>query len=212
MQDGTHTIERSGVVTSRVLAALYTELFDQRVDLAGTLLKPNMVLSGYEASSRAGVEDVAKQTLHCFTKHVPAAVPGIVFLSGGQSDEDATAHLNAMNATRPASVAAVLLLRPRFAGTGVESLGRQDGERRGGAAGVLPPREAELGRAHGHVRAGDGAGARDRVKLTDAGLETVLVFEDGIDLPEFAAFPLVDTDEGRAALKRYYTPVPRARP
>ena len=97
LQDGTHTIERSGMVTSRVLSALYTELFDQRVDLAGTLLKPNMVLSGYEASARAGVEDVAKATLHTFYKHVPAAVPGIVFLSGGQSDEDATAHLNAMN-------------------------------------------------------------------------------------------------------------------
>src|SRR5437879_1533369 len=68
LQDGTHTIGRSEFVTSRVLAAIYTELFDQRVDVAGTLLKPNMVLSGYEASSRAGVEDVAKQTLHCFSK------------------------------------------------------------------------------------------------------------------------------------------------
>ncbi|HEV7132966.1 MAG TPA: class I fructose-bisphosphate aldolase [Gaiellaceae bacterium] len=101
LQDGTHTIERSYHVTSRVLNALYTELFDQRVDLEGTLLKPNMVLSGYEASSRAGVEEVADWTLKCFAKHVPAAVPGIVFLSGGQSDEDATAHLNAMNARGP---------------------------------------------------------------------------------------------------------------
>ena len=101
LQDGTHTIERSGFVTSRVLAAVYTELFDQRVDVEGTLLKPNMVLSGYEASDRAGVEEVAEATLHTLTKHVPAAVPGIVFLSGGQSDEDATAHLNAMNAQGP---------------------------------------------------------------------------------------------------------------
>jgi fructose-bisphosphate aldolase class I len=101
LQDGTHSIERSGFVTSRVLAALYTELFDQRVDVEGTLLKPNMVLSGYGASERAGVEEVASATLHTLTKHVPAAVPGIVFLSGGQSDEDATAHLNAMNARRP---------------------------------------------------------------------------------------------------------------
>jgi fructose-bisphosphate aldolase class I len=99
--DGTHTVERAGYVTSRVLDALYTELFDQRVDLFGTLLKPNMVLSGYEASSRAGVDEVAEATLHTFYKHVPAAVPGIVFLSGGQSDEDATAHLNAMNARGP---------------------------------------------------------------------------------------------------------------
>ena len=76
LQDGTHSIERSGFVTSRVLAALYTELFDQRVDVEGTLLKPNMVLSGYEASERAGVDEVAEATLHTLSKHVPAAVPG----------------------------------------------------------------------------------------------------------------------------------------
>ena len=81
-----------------MLNALYTEMFDQRLDLPGTLLKPNMVLSGYEASNRAGIDEVAEWSLRCYYKHVPAAVPGIVFLSGGQSDEDATAHLNAMNA------------------------------------------------------------------------------------------------------------------
>ena len=101
LQDGTHSIERSYHVTCRVLAAVYTELYDQRVDVEGTLLKPNMVLSGYSAPSRAGVDEVADWTLKCFYKHVPAAVPGIVFLSGGQSDEDATAHLNAMNAKGP---------------------------------------------------------------------------------------------------------------
>lgn len=101
LQEGTHTIERSGTVTSRVLMAVYTELFDQRVDVAGTLLKPNMVLSGYDAASRAGVEEVAEATLRVLAKHVPAAVPGIVFLSGGQSDADATAHLNAINAHGP---------------------------------------------------------------------------------------------------------------
>jgi fructose-bisphosphate aldolase, class I len=101
LQDGTHTIERSYHVACKVLGALFTELLDQRVDLEGTLLKPNMVLSGYEASNRAGIDEVAEWTLKCFYKHVPAAVPGIVFLSGGQSDEDATAHLNAMNARGP---------------------------------------------------------------------------------------------------------------
>jgi fructose-bisphosphate aldolase class I len=101
LQDGTHTIERSYHVTCRVLDALYTELFDQRVDIFGTLLKPNMVLSGYDAPNRAAADEVAEWTLKCFYKHVPAAVPGIVFLSGGQSDEDATAHLNAMNARGP---------------------------------------------------------------------------------------------------------------
>jgi fructose-bisphosphate aldolase, class I len=101
LQDGTHTLEESNKATGRVLQAVYTELHDQRVDYRGTLLKPNMVLSGYDASDRASVEEVAKATLECFDKHVPAAVPGIVFLSGGQTDEDATAHLNAMNALGP---------------------------------------------------------------------------------------------------------------
>jgi fructose-bisphosphate aldolase class I len=101
LQDGTHTIEQSRKATGRVLQALYTELHDQRLDFTGTLLKPNMVLSGYEASDRAGVDEVAETTLECFYKHVPAAVPGIVFLSGGQTDEDATAHLNAMNVRGP---------------------------------------------------------------------------------------------------------------
>ncbi len=101
LQDGTHTIERSHHVTSLVLDALYRELFDQRVDVLGTLLKPNMVLSGYDSSNRAGEDQVAEMTLKCLYKHVPAAVPGIVFLSGGQSDEDATSHLNAMNARGP---------------------------------------------------------------------------------------------------------------
>src|SRR5438105_7219631 len=68
LMDGTHTIERAYHVTSRVLNALYTELFDQRLDIEGTLLKPNMVLSGYDASSRAGVDDVAEWTLRCFSK------------------------------------------------------------------------------------------------------------------------------------------------
>ena len=61
------------------------------------ILKPNMVLSGYDADNRAGVDEVASATVQCFLRSVPAAVPGIAFLSGGQSDEDATAHLNAMN-------------------------------------------------------------------------------------------------------------------
>ncbi|TML44876.1 MAG: fructose-bisphosphate aldolase class I [Actinobacteria bacterium] len=101
LQDGTHTIAESRKATGRVLQAVYTELHDQRLDFRGTLLKPNMVLSGYDASDRASADEVAEVTLECFYKHVPAAVPGIVFLSGGQSDEDATAHLNAMNARGP---------------------------------------------------------------------------------------------------------------
>ena len=101
LMDGDHSIERASKATGRAQQALFTELHDQRVDLYGTLLKPNMVLSGYEAGDRAGVNEVAEATLDVLTRHVPAAVPGIVFLSGGQTDEDATAHLNAMNSRGP---------------------------------------------------------------------------------------------------------------
>jgi fructose-bisphosphate aldolase, class I len=101
LMDGGHSIAASAKATGRVLQAVYTELHDQRLDLYGTLLKPNMVLSGYDASDRAGVDEVAEATVDVLSRHVPAAVPGIVFLSGGQTDEDATAHLNAMNARGP---------------------------------------------------------------------------------------------------------------
>jgi fructose-bisphosphate aldolase, class I len=97
LMDGEHTIDRSFEVTSAVLDALYEALFLQRVRLDGTLLKPNMVLSGYSCSQQASVEEVAEASVRCYRATVPAAVPGIVFLSGGQSDELATAHLNAMN-------------------------------------------------------------------------------------------------------------------
>jgi len=101
LMEGDHDLHTSAKTTGRVLNAVYTELHDQRLDLYGTLLKPNMVLSGYDALNRAGVDEVAEASLDEYDRHVPAAVPGIVFLSGGQSDEDATAHLNAMNAGGP---------------------------------------------------------------------------------------------------------------
>ena len=97
LMDGTHTIERSEAVTDRTLHLVFGELYRQRVPLEQILLKPNMVLSGYECPKQASVRDVAEATLRCFRRVVPAAVPGIVFLSGGQSDEAATAHLNEMN-------------------------------------------------------------------------------------------------------------------
>ena len=101
LMDGDHDIETSFVVTERTQRAVFTELFDQRVEREGMLLKPNMVLSGYDAADRADVRTVAEMTIRCLKNTVPAAVPGIVFLSGGQTDEDATAHLNAMNALGP---------------------------------------------------------------------------------------------------------------
>jgi fructose-bisphosphate aldolase class I len=98
LMDGPHDIERCFAVTEATLNAVYDELFAQRVVLEGTILKPNMVLSGTECKVQAGVEQVAAETVKCLKRTVPAAVPGICFLSGGQSDEDATAHLSAMNA------------------------------------------------------------------------------------------------------------------
>ena len=98
LMDGEHTIERCAEVTRSTLETVYQELDDQRVELNGTLLKPNMVLSGKDCPQQAGVEEVAQATVRCLRDAVPNAVPGIVFLSGGQSSELATAHLNAMNA------------------------------------------------------------------------------------------------------------------
>jgi fructose-bisphosphate aldolase class I len=99
LMDGDHTIERSEEVTQATLQAVFAELLDQLVALEAIVLKPNMVLSGYACSRQASVREVAERTLALFRRVVPAAVPGIAFLSGGQSDTLASAHLNAMNTT-----------------------------------------------------------------------------------------------------------------
>jgi fructose-bisphosphate aldolase class I len=101
LMDGPHPIDRCYEVTEATLEAVFNELFSQRVVYERMLLKPNMVISGNECSDQAGPEQVAKATIRCFRSVVPAAVPGIVFLSGGQSDEQATANLNAINAGGP---------------------------------------------------------------------------------------------------------------
>ncbi|MBK5115303.1 MAG: fructose-bisphosphate aldolase class I [Thermoleophilia bacterium] len=97
LMDGEHTIERSEEVTEMALRQLFAELAAQNVALTAMLLKPNMILSGYGCSRQAGVDQVAARTVDCFRRVVPAAVAGITFLSGGQSDEAAYAHLNAIN-------------------------------------------------------------------------------------------------------------------
>ena len=98
LMDGSHDIDQCEIVTENTLKALYHELHKQGVVLEGTLLKPNMVISGSECTKQAGINEVAERTVTCLKRSVPAAVPGIVFLSGGQSDETATLHLNSMNA------------------------------------------------------------------------------------------------------------------
>lgn len=101
IMDGSHSIERCEEVTQTTLIALFDALREQEVNLEGCILKPNMVISGSTASNRAGVQEVAERTLKVFKRTVPAAIPGIVFLSGGQSDLEATAHLGAMNKMGP---------------------------------------------------------------------------------------------------------------
>ena len=97
LMDGDHTIERCDRATRDTLAEVFAALRRHRVRFDGMLLKPNMVLSGSDCPTQAGVEQVAEATVACLRDNVPASVPGIVFLSGGQTDEAATAHLNAMN-------------------------------------------------------------------------------------------------------------------
>jgi fructose-bisphosphate aldolase class I len=97
LMDGPHTIERCYEVTERTLRRVFGALYDQRVPLDEMILRPNMVLSGTECPVQASVSEVAEATLRCFRNCVPAEMPGIVFLSGGQSDELATAHLSEMN-------------------------------------------------------------------------------------------------------------------
>ena len=97
LMDGAHSIDTSFDVTSNTLNTVFNVLQEHNIDLQGIVLKPNMVLSGYDCEHQANVEEVAQRTLECLTNHVPSDVPGIAFLSGGQSNENATFHLSEMN-------------------------------------------------------------------------------------------------------------------
>jgi fructose-bisphosphate aldolase class I len=99
--DGNHSIERCEDVTEETLRITFNELTEQRVYLEGMVLKPSMVVSGKDNARQAGVDEVAERTIRCLKRAVPAAVPGIAFLSGGQSAVSATEHLNAMNKLGP---------------------------------------------------------------------------------------------------------------
>jgi fructose-bisphosphate aldolase class I len=99
--DGDHSIERCQEVSEQTLKVTFTALFLHRVHLEGMILKPSMVVSGKDNPRQAGVDEVAERTLRCLKRTVPGAVPGIAFLSGGQSAVSATEHLNAMNTLGP---------------------------------------------------------------------------------------------------------------
>src|SRR5690554_6831410 len=101
LMDGDHDIETCYEVTEAVLRSLFAALYEQNVLLEGTILKASMVISGKDCPEQADVQEVAEATLMCLKSTVPAILPGIAFLSGGQSDQDATAHLDAMNRMRP---------------------------------------------------------------------------------------------------------------
>jgi fructose-bisphosphate aldolase class I len=100
LMDGAHDIDMCAGVTEAVLHKVYEELFGQSVALEGTILKPNMVISGTDCPTQAGIDEVAAKTVGILRRAVPAAVPGVMFLSGGQSEDLATEHLRAMNANR----------------------------------------------------------------------------------------------------------------
>ena len=97
LMNGNHSLERCYETTEQVLKALFYQLYKYRIDLEGMILKPNMVIAGTESNIQNSVDEVAKATVNCLLASVPAAMPAIAFLSGGQSPEDAAAHLNAIN-------------------------------------------------------------------------------------------------------------------
>ena len=101
LMDGDHDASRCFEVTAEILDATFSECENQGVHIPGALLKPNMIIAGKDSENQISREEVASLTVECLTRHVPHDLPGIVFLSGGQSDEDATAHLNLMNKMTP---------------------------------------------------------------------------------------------------------------
>ena len=136
LMDGLTPIERCEEVTGSVLHAVFNALAEQRVMLEGMLLKPNMVIAGTQCSRRASVQEVATATLRCLRRHVPAAVPGIVFLSGGQEERLATVHLNAINRLPGETMDDQFLLWARAAGSGAEGVAWQRREPDAGAQAI----------------------------------------------------------------------------
>ena len=169
LMDGDHDIDTCYEATTETLREVYYELGTHRVALEGTLLKPNMVLSGKDASNRASAEQVAEMTVNCFLNTVPAAVPGVVFLSGGQSDDEATVNLDAINryaAIVRCAVGAELLLRSGSAGGSAQGVERRCREHPGGAGGLLPPREGHVRSPARRVHRRDGRGGGLRAGLS----------------------------------------------
>jgi fructose-bisphosphate aldolase, class I len=135
LMDGKHSLDRCCEVTEDLLRTVFRQLYVQRVILEGMILKPNMVLPGSTCPKQETVEEVADATVRCLLRSVPAAVPGIAFLSGGQSAELASARLNAMNVRFKSRLpwALAFFVRPSHSATGVGDLARRGGQCVGGS-------------------------------------------------------------------------------
>ena len=152
LMDTDHSIDACYDATARTLQALYAELAVQRVDLEGTLLKPNMVIPGKGNADQASPERIASATLDCFRRHVPAVVPGIVFLSGRPVRGGGDRQPRRDQPARRARLAALVLVRPGAAGVGAAGVARRRGERGGGAGRVPPPGAVQRSRRRRAVR------------------------------------------------------------
>ena len=157
--DGDNSLEVCWEVTTRTLHETFAALYDHGIDLQGALLKPNMVVPGKGSPDQASSERIAEATVNTFLGVVPAAIPGIVFLSGGQSEVEATANLNAINQLGgpwPLSFSYGRAL----AGLGAPGVGRRHRQHGGCAGRVRPSRSHERARGRGRVERGDGAAGR----------------------------------------------------
>ena len=144
LMDGAHDIDTCYKVTEWMLKETFQQLYFQNVALEGMILKPNMAISGKKSPKQASVAEVADRTIKLLKNCVPPAVPGIAFLSGGQSDQTATAHLDAMNKIGGLPWPLTLLLRPRIAIRAAEGMVRQGRQYRGGSGGVRASRADEF--------------------------------------------------------------------
>ena len=159
LMDADNDIETCYRATKRTLHKTFDELYHQRVDLEGMLLKPNMVISGKGSPTQASAAEVAEWTIRCFRETVPAAVPGIVFLSGGQSDEQASENLNAINSLGPQPWVLSFSYGRALQAPALKAWARVGGQRRGGAVVPRAPRALQQRRRRGPLlRRHGGAG------------------------------------------------------
>jgi fructose-bisphosphate aldolase class I len=140
LMDGEHSLDRCREVTEEVLRKVFNQLYTQRVMLEGMILKPNIVLPGLTCPKQESVDEVADATVKCLLRAVPAAVPGIAFLSGGQPSELASARLNAMN-VRFKSGGVGVFVCPRHPATGLGDLAREGVQCVGGTASSISSSE-----------------------------------------------------------------------